>query len=148
MIFLLPLAMLLLMKYAYFMQFFCSFQQYIKEAQSLPNYNAVVLPHCLSDARKSGHIIMAVGTDGFTLRACTEEGELEVGGRERERPILFLNPQTQEHNFPWSMVPSYEADLEDCAFVFKVTREGKEPRWIRVYTPYVSLPPFYDMICY
>ena len=36
------------------------------------------------------------------------------------------------------MVNKYEADVEEQAFTFQYTREGKEPRWIRVYSSHVS----------
>ena len=36
------------------------------------------------------------------------------------------------------MVNSYEADMEEEAFTFLYSREGKEPRWVKVYSPYVS----------
>lgn len=36
------------------------------------------------------------------------------------------------------MVNSYEADMEEEAFTFRYTREGKEPRWVKVFSPYVS----------
>lgn len=35
------------------------------------------------------------------------------------------------------MVTKYEADIEEQAFTFQCVREGKEPRWIRVYSPHV-----------
>ena len=35
------------------------------------------------------------------------------------------------------MVTKYEADIEEQAFTFQCAREGKEPRWIRVYSPHV-----------
>lgn len=36
------------------------------------------------------------------------------------------------------MVSKFEADVEEQAFTFQYAREGKDPRWIRVYSPHVS----------
>ncbi len=47
--------------------------------------------------------------------------------------------ESQEHVFTWSMVSNYEADLEEAAFTFQYAREGKEPRWVKVFSPYVSV---------
>ncbi len=46
--------------------------------------------------------------------------------------------ESQEHVFTWNMVSNYEADLEEAAFTFQYSREGKEPRWVKVFSPYVS----------
>lgn len=40
--------------------------------------------------------------------------------------------------FNWDMIGVYEAEIEGQAFTFTIKREGKEPRWIRVSSPYVS----------
>ena len=47
--------------------------------------------------------------------------------------------QSQEHLFTWDMISNYEADLEEQAFTFRYSRDGREPRWVRVYSPHVSL---------
>lgn len=36
------------------------------------------------------------------------------------------------------MISNYEADLEEEAFTFQYTREGRDPSWVKVFTPYVS----------
>ena len=52
--------------------------------------------------------------------------------------MLFLL-QAQSPSFTWDQISSYEADLEESAFTFLYTRgEGKEPRWVKVYSPFVS----------
>ena len=96
--------------------------QYLDLVRSLPDYSSVMFPHCKCDARKVGHVIVSIGLSHLKLKACTTEGELE----------------SQEHIFTWDMVSNYEADLEEQAFTFQYTKEGKEPRWVRVYSPHVS----------
>jgi len=44
----------------------------------------------------------------------------------------------QEHTFTWDMISNYEADLEEQAFTFQFNREGKEPRWVKIFSPFVS----------
>ena len=96
--------------------------QYLDIVRSLPDSNVVVFPHCKCDARKVGHVIVAVGRSNIRLKACSEEGVLEE----------------QEHTFPWDLVVQHEADVEEEAFTFQYSREGKSPRWVRVYSKYVS----------
>ena len=90
--------------------------------RSVPDYNAVSFPHCKCDARKVGHVIVILNAANIRLRACTEEGALEE----------------QEHSFAWELVCQHEADMEESAFIFQYNREKKGPRWVRVYSPYVS----------
>ena len=53
-------------------------------------------------------------------------------------PLPLLSPsQTQEHSFTWDMIGVCEADIEDQALTFTILREGKDPRWIRVFSPCV-----------
>ena len=52
--------------------------QYMELAHTLSGYNHVNFPHCECDARKAGHVIMSVSTTGIVLKACTEEGILQV----------------------------------------------------------------------
>lgn len=100
----------------------CSLLQYLDLVRSLPDSNAVVFPHCKCDARKVGHVIVAISRSHIRLKACTEDGALEE----------------QEHTFAWDMVVQHEADMEEEAFTFQYNREGKSPRWVRVYSKYVS----------
>ena len=83
----------------------------------------MTFPHCKCDARKAGHVIVTISLSHLKLKACSTEGELEA----------------QEHTFTWDMVSNYEADLEEQAFTFQYTKEGRDPRWVRVYSPHVSL---------
>lgn len=89
--------------------------------RSLPDYNSVLFPHCKCDARKVGHVIVSISHSHIRLKACSDEGVLE----------------DQEHTFPWEMVVQHEADMEEEALTFQYTREGKSPRWVRVYSLYV-----------
>lgn len=58
-------------------------------AHTLVGYNHLNFPHCECDARKAGHVIMSVGSRGIVLKACTEEGILQVGGTFK---IIILKP--------------------------------------------------------
>lgn len=95
-------------------------QEFLNLARSLPDYNSIKFPHCACDARKVGHVIVTISLETLKLKACSTEGV----------------PESQEHVFTWSMVSNYEADLEEEAFTFQYTREGKEPRWVKVFSPY------------
>ena len=97
--------------------------QYLDLVRSFTDYNSVTFPHCKCDARKVGHVIVTICLSNLKLKACTVEGELE----------------SQEHTFTWDMISNYEADLEEQAFTFQYAKGGKEPRWVRVYSPHVSL---------
>ena len=37
----------------------------------------MLFPHCKCDARKTGHVIMSVGSGGIGLKACSDEGVKE-----------------------------------------------------------------------
>ena len=97
--------------------------QYLDMVRSLPGYNEVRFPHCKCDARSDGHIIITISRSHIRLRACSEDGEEEE----------------QEHMFSWDLVVEHEADMEEAAFTFQYTREGKKPRWVKIYSDYVSL---------
>lgn len=104
--------------------------QYLDLVRTLPGSNVVAFPHCKCDARKVGHVIVSISRSHIRLKACSEEGVLE----------------DQEHTFPWEMVVQHEADVEEGAFTFQYTREGKSPRWVRVYSRYVSTCPLLEVV--
>jgi sorting nexin-27 len=52
--------------------------QYVREARQLAGYGEVRLPHCVCDARKTGHVIPTVSYDSFKMKACQTDGTLEV----------------------------------------------------------------------
>lgn len=58
----------------------------------------------------------------FRLIACREDGTLEQ--------------QTVE--LTWNTILRWESDEESMAFCFEYSRNEKPPRWVKVYTPYVS----------
>ena len=66
--------------------------------------------------------MVTISRSSIRLRACSEDGDLEE----------------QEHTFQWEMVVQHEPDVEEEAFTFQYTRESKPPRWVRVYSKYVS----------
>ena len=54
------------------------FLQYLDLARSLPDYTAIVFPHCACDARKTGNVIVTISPKSLRLRACTTDGTPEV----------------------------------------------------------------------
>lgn len=59
----------------------------------------------------------------FRLHACREDGALEA----------------QMVELTWDTITRWESDDEAMAFCFQYTRNEKSPRWVKVYTPYVSI---------
>jgi hypothetical protein len=51
--------------------------------------------------------------------------------------ILFLQSQVVE--FAWTSIKEWEVDDEAMAFCFQYQRPEKNPRWVKIFTPYVSL---------
>ncbi|XP_022095946.1 sorting nexin-27-like isoform X2 [Acanthaster planci] len=94
--------------------------QYLKIARSLDGYGEICFPHCPCDARKTGHVIPILGFSLFKLQACKEDGTLEE----------------QVPSFQWGEIQQYETDDEGMAFCFEYAKEGKRPRWVRIYTKY------------
>lgn len=96
--------------------------EYLSLARTLPGYGDLVFPHCACDSRKEGHVVPAVGMKSFRLHACREDGALEA--------------QTVE--LQWNTISRWESDEESMAFCFQYSRSDKPPRWVKVFTPYVS----------
>jgi len=46
--------------------------------------------------------------------------------------------QSQVIEFSWDDVLQFEVDNDQMTFNFEYRREGRKPRWIRIFTPYVS----------
>lgn len=65
---------MLIMRYMFDIHMF----QFLDALHKLSGYNNILFPHCKSDARKTGNIIMSIGVSGIALRACSEEGVKEV----------------------------------------------------------------------
>jgi sorting nexin-27 len=96
-------------------------KEFLDLARSLPGYSTIVFPHCECDARKVGHVKVSLTLQQLVLQACSTDGEDEL----------------QSPSFSWDQITSYEADLEESAFTFLYTRgEGKDPRWVKVYSPF------------
>lgn len=115
---------------------------YLALARTLPGYGDVVFPHCSCDSRKEGHVVPAVGksSDGtanvrefidqsiagmksFRLHACREDGSLEA----------------QMVELTWDSITRSESDEESMSFCFQYNRPDKPARWVKVYTPYVTI---------
>lgn len=71
----------------------------------------------------SSRVYVCVGMKSFRLIACREDGTLEQ--------------QTVE--LTWNTILRWESDEESMAFCFEYSRNEKPPRWVKVYTPYVSI---------
>ncbi|XP_033634276.1 sorting nexin-27-like [Asterias rubens] len=96
--------------------------QYLKVARSLDGYGEVRFPHCPCDARKAGRVIPILGFRLFKLQACKDDGSLEE----------------QVPSFQWNEIREYEVDDEGMAFCFEYAKEGKKPRWVKIYTKYFN----------
>lgn len=96
--------------------------EYLQLARELPGYGEVVFPHCACDSRKGGHVIVAIGSNGIKLHACREDGTLE----------------SQVVELQWDCVRQFEVDDEGLAFCLRYCRPDKTPRWLKIFTPYVS----------
>lgn len=42
--------------------------------------------------------------------------------------------------FEWSEMQRWDTDEEGMAFCFEYVRGEKKPRWVKIFTPYVSCP--------
>ncbi|XP_059479043.1 sorting nexin-27 isoform X1 [Neocloeon triangulifer] len=105
--------------------------KYLELARELPGYGELVFPHCACDSRKEGHVVAAVSTNCFKLHACKEDGTL-VG-------------QTVE--FPWSNIKQWDVEEEGMAFAFQYQKPNKNPRWVKIFTPYfVFMQDCFDRI--
>jgi sorting nexin-27 len=116
--------------------------QYLKQVRQMEGYGEVAFPHCLCNSRKGGHVIAIVGATNFKLQACKEDGTLEVSAwRLIQRCFEWLlTPfQSQVIEFLWPDIEQYEIDEEGTSFDFAYKREGKKPRWVKIFTSYVSL---------
>lgn len=91
-------------------------------ARELNGFGDIVFPHCPCDSRKEGHVVAAVGKSSFKLHAAKEDGTLE----------------SQVVEFDWKTITRWEIDDEAMAFCFQYTRTERPPRWLKVFTPYVS----------
>lgn len=58
----------------------------------------------------------------FRLQACRDDGVLEA----------------QMVELTWDTITQWESDEESMSFCFQYSRNDKAPRWVKVYTPYVS----------
>nr|CAD7393227.1 unnamed protein product [Timema cristinae] len=94
--------------------------EYLRLARELTGYGAVVFPHCSCDSRKEGHVVASVGSSGFKLQACREDGVM----------------QPQVVYFSWSIIKEWEVDDDSMAFCFHYQRPEKNPRWVKIFSPY------------
>ena len=53
--------------------------------------------------------------------------------------IFFHLLQSQVIDFQWADIRQWEADDEGMSFNFEYVRTGKKPRWVKVFTSYVSI---------
>jgi len=67
-------------------------------------------------------VVTLVGLRSLRLQACKVDGTLEQ----------------QVVEFDWATVTEWEADDEALAFCFKYHKPDKDPKWVKIQTPYVS----------
>lgn len=67
--------------------------------------------------------MVSVGSNGIKLHACREDGTLE----------------SQVVELQWDCIRQWEADDEGLAFCLRYNRPDKTPRWLKIFTPYVSI---------
>jgi hypothetical protein len=53
--------------------------------------------------------------------------------------FIFYFLQSQVVEFAWPSIKEWEVDDEAMAFCFQYQRPEKNPRWVKIFTPYVSL---------
>ncbi|XP_063223206.1 sorting nexin-27 isoform X2 [Bacillus rossius redtenbacheri] len=94
--------------------------EYLRLARELAGYGEVVFPHCPCDSRKGGHVVVSVGSAALRLQACREDGVLE----------------SQVVDFTWPTIKEWEVDDDSMAFCFQYQRPDKNPRWVKIFTPY------------
>lgn len=70
-------------------------------------------------------INIILGALGIRLQACSDDGTLE----------------TQLVELHWDSISQWEADDEAMAFCLQYHRQqsDKNPRWLKIFTPYVSI---------
>lgn len=52
--------------------------------------------------------------------------------------LSFSVAQNQVIAFEWEEMQRWDTDEEGMAFCFEYTRGEKKPRWVKIFTPYVS----------
>jgi len=57
------------------------------------------------------------------------------------KSILYncVSLKSQVIEFSWEDIEQYELDNEQNTFNFEYRREGRKSRWVRIFTPYVSI---------
>ena len=54
-------------------------------------------------------------------------------------PAVNSLPQNQVIAFEWAEMQRWDTDEEGMAFCFEYARGEKKPRWVKIFTPYVSV---------
>ncbi|XP_031574129.1 sorting nexin-27-like isoform X2 [Actinia tenebrosa] len=93
--------------------------EYLNIARTLEGYGTVTFPHCPCDARKTGHVIVAISIKNFQMNACTDQGEIEA----------------QQHILEWKEITQFDSDTEAMAFCFEYAKGGKT-RWVKIYSEF------------
>jgi len=91
-------------------------REYLANVRGLEGYGGVVFPHCVSDARREGHVVPIVAFDALRLHACKEDGELEG----------------QVIEFSWETITQFEVEEDGNTFLFNYRRPGKPDRAVRI----------------
>lgn len=56
-----------------------------------------------------------------------------------EQYLLHSAHQNQVIAFEWGEMQRWDTDEEGMAFCFEYARGEKKPRWVKIFTPYVSI---------
>ena len=98
----------------------------------------------------------AAGTTSFKLHACRKDGVLEViahdcyvklGSLQFPLKTTIVPFQSQVVEFLWPDIKEWEIDEETMAFCFQYQRPDKNPRWVKIFTPYVSIVILLPLHC-
>ncbi|KAJ9599269.1 hypothetical protein L9F63_010271, partial [Diploptera punctata] len=90
--------------------------EYLRLARELTGYGEVVFPHCSCDSRKDGHVIASVWGCKFQTTSIHKSSSNDFS---------IINSEDE-----------WEVDDEAMAFCFQYQRPEKNPRWVKIFTPY------------
>eukprot|EP00111_Clytia_hemisphaerica_P016047 TCONS_00047490-protein len=94
--------------------------KFLEVVRTLEGYCQIIFPHCQCDARRDGHVILAISLRHLALKACSTDGVLE----------------NIDHTFEWNEIKSWDADDEGMCFWFEYHKAGKKPKQVKVFSPH------------
>ncbi len=94
----------------------------LKKVSLLEGYGEVIFPHCACSSRKNGHVVVVMNGNGFKLKACSREGQLE----------------SQIVEFGIRDIERIDVDDDEMNFIVEVKVSGRANRVIKISTGFVS----------